>query len=140
MAALAVRGRAPVSSAALIPLSRARLQTPARLRVSVAAIVVLAAALAAVIAMASAAITSDFQAIGQRDAPEVSAATGLYFSLNDMDAQVANVLLVGNDAALAADRAQDVTTYSRRSATPRTRTRAGTWSTPAAPRSTSRRS
>jgi hypothetical protein len=53
----------------------------------------------------------EFQSIGHRDAPEVDAATGLYFSLNDMDAQVANVLLVGGDATLAGDRAQDISTY-----------------------------
>lgn len=76
------------------------------------AVVALAAVLATVIAMTSAGITSDFRAIGQRDAPEAGAATGLYFSLNDMDAQVSNVLLVGNDPALAADRARDMTTYA----------------------------
>jgi hypothetical protein len=36
----------------------------------------------------------------------------LYFSVNDMDAQVANVLLTGNDPALAADRQEDLTTYA----------------------------
>lgn len=81
------------------------------------ALVLLAAALAAVIAVASAGIASDFQAIGQGDAPEVNAATGLYFSLNDMDAQVANVLMVGNDTALAAGRAQDMATYASDRAT-----------------------
>ncbi|HSZ43116.1 MAG TPA: hypothetical protein VK817_24405 [Trebonia sp.] len=91
--------------------------TPGRLRASVAVVAALGVVLAVVIAMASAGITGDFQSIGQRDAPEVTAATGLYFSLNDMDAQVANVLLVGNDTALAADRAQDMSIYSSDRAT-----------------------
>lgn len=112
MAALAGRKRVLVGAAPFplsVPLPRA---TPAKLRVIVSAVVAATGVLAAVIAITSAGITGDFQAIGQRDAPEVSAATGLYFSLNDMDAQVANVLLVGNDTALATDRAQDTATYA----------------------------
>jgi hypothetical protein len=62
-----------------------------------------------VVAVVSSGLSGDFQAIGQCDAPEVNAATGLYFSLNDMDAQVANELLVGNDTALAADKRKDLT-------------------------------
>ena len=50
--------------------------------------------------------------IGQQDAQEADATTGLYFSLNDMDAQVANVLLAGGDTALAANRTQDLATYA----------------------------
>jgi hypothetical protein len=56
-------------------------------------------------------VRGEFQAMGQRDAPEADAMTGLYFALNDMDAQVANVLLVGGSTALAANRTQDMKTY-----------------------------
>ena len=71
----------------------------------------LACCLAAVIAVASGALGGQFQSIGNRDAPAVNSTTGLYFSLNDMDAQVANVLLVGGDASLGSDRAQDLAIY-----------------------------
>ena len=59
------------------------------------AAVALACCLAALAGVLLGQIRGDFQAMGQRDAPEADATTGLYFSLNDMDAQVANVLLVG---------------------------------------------
>ena len=81
------------------------------------AAVALACCLAAVIAVASGALGGQFQSIGNSDAPAVNSTTGLYFSLNDMDAQVANVLLVGGDATLAADRAQDLKTYGSDRAT-----------------------
>ncbi len=77
------------------------------------AIAALACCLAALTAVLLGQLRGDFQAIGQRDAPEAGATTGLYFALNDMDAQVANVLLVGGDSALAASRAQDLATYTR---------------------------
>jgi hypothetical protein len=77
------------------------------------AAVVLACCLAAAIAIVFGGLGGEFQSTGQRDAPEVNAATGLYFSLNDMDAQVANMLLVGGDARLADDRSQDLAIYAR---------------------------
>jgi hypothetical protein len=86
--------------------------TPGRIFFGAVAAAVLACCLAAVIAVAFGGLGGDFQSTGQRDAPEVNAATGLYFSLNDMDAQVANVLLVGDDARLAGDRAQDLAIYT----------------------------
>ena len=81
------------------------------------AAVALACCLAAVIAIASGALGGQFQAIGNSDAPAVNSTTGLYFSLNDMDAQVANVLLVGGDATLTADRSQDMAIYGSDRAT-----------------------
>lgn len=75
------------------------------------AALVLACCLAALIAVLFGRLDGDFQSIGNRQVPEVDAATGLYFSLNDMDAQVANVLLVGGNASLAADRADDLSIY-----------------------------
>src|ERR1700689_4609623 len=88
------------------------MSTPAKIRTFAAAAVGLACCLAAVIAFASGALGGQFQAIGNSDAPAVDSTTGLYFSLNDMDAQVANVLLVGGDATLPADRTQDLAIYS----------------------------
>ena len=86
--------------------------TTARLRAAVVAIVLLAVCLAAAIAVVLSGVSGDFHTIGQRDAPEVNAATGLYFSLNDMDAQIANVLLVGDDTNLASDKSQDLAIYA----------------------------
>jgi hypothetical protein len=78
---------------------------------------VLACCLAALTAVLLGQLRGEFQAIGQRDAPEADATTGLYFALNDMDAQVANVLLVGGDTALTANRSQDLATYASDRAT-----------------------
>jgi hypothetical protein len=86
--------------------------TRTRVRAGAAASVVLACCLAAVIVVVFGGLGGQFAAIGGRDAPEVDAATGLYFSVNDMDAQVANVLLVGASSRLAADRSQDMATYA----------------------------
>src|SRR6202034_4598703 len=88
------------------------MSTPARIRNGAVAAVALACCLAAVIAVVSGALGGQFQAIGNRDAPTVDSTTGLYFSLNDMDAQVANVLLVGGDATLATGIAQDMFVYA----------------------------
>src|SRR5580698_5509701 len=93
------------------------MSTPAKIRNGAAAAVALACCLAAVIAFASGALGGQFQAIGNSDAPAVNSTTGLYFSLNDMDAQVANVLLVGGDATLTADRSQDMAIYGSDRAT-----------------------
>jgi hypothetical protein len=87
------------------------MSTPARVRNSAVAAAALACCLAVVIAVASGALGGQFRSIGNHDAPAVDSTTGLYFSLNDMDAQVANVLLVGGDASLGADRAQDLAIY-----------------------------
>ena len=89
-----------------------RRSTPARVITGVVGAAVLVGCLATVTAGCAGQLAGDVQSIGQQDAPRVDAATGLYFSLNDMDAQVANVLLVGGDKALAADRAQDLARYA----------------------------
>jgi hypothetical protein len=91
--------------------------TPTRVKVGAAAAVGLACCLAAVLLVVFSGLGGTFSSIGGADAPEVDAATGLYFSANDMDAQVANILLVGNDASLATDRAQDVAIYASDRAT-----------------------
>src|ERR1700730_7460303 len=93
------------------------MSTPAKIRNGAVAAVALACCLAAVIAVVSGALGGQFQAIGNRDAPTGEPATRLSFFLHDMDAQVANVLLVGGDATLAADRSQDLAIYSSDRAT-----------------------
>ncbi|MRH93084.1 hypothetical protein GFY24_37655 [Nocardia sp. SYP-A9097] len=54
------------------------------------------------------------EVIGQRTAPTVTATEDLYFALADMDAQLANVLLAGDDSVLAATRAAALTGYEHR--------------------------
>jgi len=86
--------------------------TPGRIRAGVAMIAVLVCGLGVLIAVIFGGVGSGFAAIGNHDAPLVEQSTGLYFSANDMDAQVANVLLTGNDPALATDRRQDLNVYA----------------------------
>lgn len=86
--------------------------TPGKVRTGVASVVLLACGLGLVIAVIFGGVGTGFTAIGHSDAPLVQESTGLYFSVNDMDAQVANVLLAGNDSALAANRQQDLHIYA----------------------------
>ena len=115
MTGLAVRGDAGRRLLLVRPPARpgrGRWSTPVRIRAGAAAAMALACCLAALAAVLLGQLRGDFQAIGQRDATEADAATGLYFALNDMDAQVANVLLVGGDTALAGNRTQDLAIYA----------------------------
>jgi hypothetical protein len=87
--------------------------TPGRLRAGVATAILLACALGALIAVFSGTVSSGFSAMGNTEAPQVLNSTGLYFSVSDMDAQVANVLLAGDTPAMAPGRQQDLTIYGQ---------------------------
>ncbi|TQF02866.1 hypothetical protein E6W39_12100 [Kitasatospora acidiphila] len=52
--------------------------------------------------------------IGHRDAPQAVRTADLYFALSDMDAQVANLLLLGADPGYATQRQQTLETYDQR--------------------------
>ncbi|MFJ9776320.1 hypothetical protein ACIRVF_34655 [Kitasatospora sp. NPDC101157] len=52
--------------------------------------------------------------IGHRAAPQATRAADLYFALSDMDAQAANLLLVGDDQDYTALRKQTLDTYEQR--------------------------
>ena len=91
---------------------RGHWSTPVRVRTRAAAVVLLACCLTALTAVLFSQLYGAFQAIGQQDAPEAGATTGLYFALNDMDAQVANVLLAGGDTALSASKSRDLAAYA----------------------------
>jgi hypothetical protein len=80
--------------------------TPERIRGLTALIIVLAIALGLIMSVIFASIASGVRIIGNQAAPEVRATTDLYFRLNDMDAQVANILLVGSSHDLGESRAQ----------------------------------
>jgi hypothetical protein len=105
---------APQLSRAGTAAARLRnLSTPARIRALTGTGIAVAAALGVVIAVVFGSVSSGLQLIGYQAAPEVSAATSLYFHLNDMDAQVANVLLVGNLHGLGMDRQQAQAIYAQ---------------------------
>jgi len=104
----APRRRAPV----LARLLRMR-ATPDRVRMLAALAVTMSLALSAVTAVVFADVASGLQVIGQQAAPEVTATTNLYFHLGDMDAQVANVLLVGSQQHLGIDRQQALAIYEQ---------------------------
>lgn len=86
--------------------------TPARVRSGLIAVILLAACLATALPVVASGVDGAFQAMGQRTEPEVTAATGLYLSLTDMDSQLSNVLLVGGDKTLGPDRAADLATWA----------------------------
>ena len=58
-------------------------------------------------------VAGGLRQIGGRSDPEVLATTDLYYRLNDMDAQVANVLLVGAQHGLGVDRQQAQAIYEQ---------------------------
>lgn len=88
--------------------------TPAFLRVAAAVIALGTLALSGLLAIEVHRERAGLSVIGDRSAPEVAAASDLYFALNDMDAQIANVLLVGNATDLGFTQAQALAIYEQR--------------------------
>lgn len=78
--------------------------TPDRVRGMTVIALLVTVALGLVVTVAFGGITGGLRLIGQQSEPEVLATTDLYYRLNDMDAQVANVLLVGGQHGLGIDR------------------------------------
>ena len=105
-----------MTSADAVPLRRRRspLSTPAGIRLRVAVIGLVVVALGAILVTGIAGLRGGLRVIGQQNAPAVAAASDLYFVLNDMDAQVANVLLVGDDRNLGFTRQQALDIYETR--------------------------
>lgn len=91
---------------------------PERIAGLAAAIAAVAVALGVTLTVIFGSVSGGVATIGNQAAPEVSASTDLYFRLNDMDAQVANLLLVGSRHNLGPGWAQILATYQqdRRSA------------------------
>lgn len=81
--------------------------TPGRLRLLAGASIAAALGLLAVFAVAVADAHNGLKRIGHHDGPIVVATSNLYFALADMDAQIANVLLVG-------ERGEPMQTYEKR--------------------------
>ncbi|MBO1417689.1 hypothetical protein [Streptomyces sp. FH025] len=94
--------------------SRAHWTTPRLVRgltaLSLAALIGLGATATAVLGGAR----DGTDTIGHRAAPQATRAADLYFALSDMDAQAANLLLVGADPDYATLRKQTLDTYEQR--------------------------
>ena len=88
--------------------------TPGRLGALAATILIAATILATIVVAGISEQHTGLTAIGDRDAPVVAATTDLYFALNDMDAQVANILLVGDATDLGFTAAQAQAIFDRR--------------------------
>jgi hypothetical protein len=99
-------------SLSLIRLSRRRRRvrepgnTSAFIRVWALVVAVVVAALAVLLTYEVHQENSGLTVIGHQTAPVVEASTDLYLRLNDMDAQMANILLVGSAKNLGFTRAQ----------------------------------
>lgn len=70
-----------------------------------------AVVLGVVVAAVVGALDDGFTQLSDRAAPQVTAAADLYVALSSMDAQVANVLLVGDDPGLSDNRAHALAGY-----------------------------
>jgi len=103
--------RASVRSTSSVWSTWSMWSTPATIKAAAVAAVALTCCLAALVAVLFGRLGGEFQSVGHSDVPEVDAATGMYFALNDMDAQVANVLLADRNVA------PDLAIYGRDRAT-----------------------
>jgi hypothetical protein len=88
--------------------------TPGRIRLLAAGAAVATVALVAVLLVEVNRERDGLRMIGHTAAPEVIASADLYFALNDLDAQLANVLLVGDAQNLGFTRAQALDIYDSR--------------------------
>jgi hypothetical protein len=86
---------------------------PERIRGMAAVAVIVSVFLGLITAAIFGSVNSGLRLIGHQSEPEVLATTDLYFRLNDMDAQVANVLLVGRQRGLGIDRQQAQAIYEQ---------------------------
>lgn len=86
---------------------------PGRVRGMAAAAVLSTVFLGLITAAICGSVADGLRLIGQQSEPEVLATTDLYFRLGDMDAQVANVLLVGGQRGLGIDRQQAQAIYEQ---------------------------
>ncbi|MFD0899092.1 hypothetical protein [Actinomadura sediminis] len=89
---------------------------PGRIRVQLALVLLAQAGLLAVLAVAVDDARDSVRMIGHEEGPEVVATGTLYFALSDMDAQVSNVLLIGDDHDLGIGRAESLRIYEERRA------------------------
>jgi hypothetical protein len=87
--------------------------TPARVRLLAAALAVLTAGLATSLTVTATDLHADVDTIGHRAASQASTTADLYFEVSEMDADVANALLVGRATDLGTTTAQATADYER---------------------------
>ena len=104
----------PVSPSDSVVRRRSRATTPQRIRALTIAVAVLAVVLTGVVAQGITGVRGGLRDIGHRSGPQVVATSDAYFALNDMDAQVANVLLVGDERSLGVGRDKALGIYEQR--------------------------
>ncbi|MFE3192932.1 hypothetical protein ACFXHA_28245 [Nocardia sp. NPDC059240] len=120
MTTMLTRPPAPRTDAAPGPLARVRALLPTRADTPgwirlLAVVAVLLTVITALVMTADARSTKrGIQVIGGHTAPTVTATEDLYFALADMDAQLADVLLAGDDSSLATVRKNALSTYDQR--------------------------
>jgi hypothetical protein len=83
------------------------------IRLLAGAVIVPALVLGILVAAVVGSLGSGFDQLSGKAAPQVTAAADLYVALSSMDAQVANVLLVGADTGLATNRAHAMAVYAQ---------------------------
>jgi hypothetical protein len=88
--------------------------TPTRLRAAAGLLVVLAGATLAVVVVGLTQVRDSVHTIGDHAAPVTSTASDLYFSLSDLDAQVARLILVGDDEAMTSTQFDGTRTFQTR--------------------------
>ncbi|MFG1607909.1 hypothetical protein [Actinoplanes sp. NPDC049265] len=88
--------------------------TPARVRLLALTVALLVAVLAVLITLEVRRERAGLAVIGEQTAPVVMASSDLYFALSDMDAQLANILLVGDETGLGFTRDEALTIYRDR--------------------------
>jgi hypothetical protein len=94
--------------------ARTGLSVPGRLRALTATAVALALALLGVLTLAVRDVHAGLDLIGHHSGPVVVSTSNLYFALADMDAQVANVLLVGDRTDLGVTRPRALELFDQR--------------------------
>ncbi|MFC4060050.1 hypothetical protein ACFOWE_17225 [Planomonospora corallina] len=87
---------------------------PGRIRLLSAVSVLALAVLFGTLFTAAQSVREGLDVIGHDAGPQVVATADLYFALSDMDAQVANVLLIGGEHRLGKGRARALEVYERR--------------------------
>jgi hypothetical protein len=92
-----------------------RPETPARLRLWTTLVVIVAVALFVAISVLMAQTRRQVGIIGDDAAPQATTASDLYFAVSDLDAQVARLVLSGDDDSPAATQIDALATYRDRS-------------------------
>ncbi len=88
--------------------------TPTRIRALSVIILPIVVGVGTIVGTAVSDLRAGLDNIGHRAGSEVVATSDLYFALNDMDAQIANVLLVGGEQNLGVGRDKALALYERR--------------------------